>query len=361
MYVDDIMGVCLKRYVNENVARVVSFCRGMLGSQSVADDKTEIGRRLVNIGYDLDLDTRLVGISQRNIAKSLVGYLLAAREGKSHVRELQRLASWASRYAQICPFMRPFLRDLYAAYTGRNPGAVFSLNSRAQRAVCVMRLLIVMSAAEPASFTRTMSSFSPPVASLIIQFDASLQGIGVVWYRVAADGTEDPIGALSGDLRQLGFGQDSSHQNTAEFIAATVGLLGALALGYAGASVILRGDSTSALCWCFHQRFHGSLTANAAVVFTLLLVQSGITVVNTQFLTSEENVTCDTLSRGVSVEEAVRTGILPTGVGRVAAVERVLYQLLEDCSPGLDTSTDAAFEGLWLRTRVLMRVMHPRE
>lgn len=48
-----------------------------------------------------------------------------------------------------------------------------------------------------------------------------MQGIGVVWYRLALVGTELPIGALSGDLRQLGFGQDSSQQNNTEFIAST--------------------------------------------------------------------------------------------------------------------------------------------
>lgn len=357
MYVDDIMGVCLKRHLRGNIRRLVAFLNNLLGPGAVAAGKTEQGRCLDNIGYSLDLDTQLVGISRRNIAKSLVGYLEAAPGGRSHVRELQRLASWASRYAQICPFMRPFLRDLYAAYTGRAPAAVVQLGSRALRAIRVMRLLIVMSAAQPESFTRTMESFVPAAAGLVIQFDASLAGIGIVWLRREASGAEDPIGALSGDLRHLGFGEDSSFQNTAEFIAATVGLYGALALGYAGASVIIRGDSTSALCWCYHQRYRGELTANAAVVFTLLLIQSRISVVEAQFLTSAENFTCDTLSRGVSVTEAVRSGVLPQGVGTVQAVENILAPVLADCDPQMDTSVDAAFEGMWLRSRVLTEAL----
>jgi hypothetical protein len=355
MYVDDIMGVCLLRFVAENIDRVVKFCNGLLGPLAVAAEKTEQGRRLDHIGYVFDLDTMLVGISGRNVAKSLVGYLEAVPAGRTHVREMQRLASWASRYAQICPFMRPFLRDLYAAYTGRKPGMFFQLDGRAQRAVRLLRLLIVMSASEPGKFTRTMLSFVPPAAALVIEFDASLQGIGVVWYHIGMQGAESPIGALSGDIRQLGFGDDSSHQNTAEFIAATVGVLGAIALGFHGASVILRGDSTSALCWGFRQRFKGILTVNAVVVFTMLLVQSGVTVVDAQFLTSQENVVCDTLSRGTSVEVAVRTGVLPPGVAKIDTVERVLAQVLEDCSPRLDTSTDAAFEQLWRRSAVLSR------
>lgn len=176
MYVDDIIGVCLQSKVAGNIGRVIAFCKGLLGPSAVAEGKTEIGRHLVNIGYDFNLDTRLVGISKRNVAKSLVGYLIAAPGGVSHVRELQRLSSWASRYSQICPFMRPFLRDLYAAYTGRHPGAAIQLSQRALRAVRMMRLLIVMSAAEPKSFTRTMESFVPSTAAIVIQFDASLSG-----------------------------------------------------------------------------------------------------------------------------------------------------------------------------------------
>lgn len=179
----------------------------------------------------------------------------------------------------------------------------------------------------------------------------------VVWYRIGSHGAEIPIGALSGDLRPLGFGQDSAHQNTAEFIAATVGVLGALALGFSGASVILRGDSTSALCWCFRQKYKGTLTANAAVVFTLLLVRTGITVVDAEFVTSEENPICDALSRGVSVAEAVDIGLVPSGVGTVAAVEHYLPRLLAECSPGLDTDSDASFEGLWMRAGALVEAM----
>jgi hypothetical protein len=70
-----------------------------------------------------------------------------------------------------------FLPDLYAAYTGRKLGMMFQLDQRAQRA---MRRLIVMSASVPGKFTRTMLSFVPPAAALVIEFDASLQGIGVV-------------------------------------------------------------------------------------------------------------------------------------------------------------------------------------
>jgi hypothetical protein len=85
------------------------------------------------------------------------------------------------------------------------------------------------------------------------------------------------------------------------------------------------------------------------------MVQSRVTVVDARFLTSEENAVCDTLSRGTSVEAAVRNGVLPPGAARVDAVERVLAQVLVDCNPRLETSTDTAFEQLWRRSGVLSR------
>jgi hypothetical protein len=87
----------------------------------------------------------------------------------------------------------------------------------------------------------------------------------------------------------LGFGEDSQFQNSAEFIAATIGLLGLILLGLDGSAVRLRGDSMSALCWGAKMNYKGARTANAALVFTLLLVQAEVTVVDFEYLTSKEN------------------------------------------------------------------------
>ena len=51
------------------------------------------------------------------------------------------------------------------------------------------------------------------------------------------------LAATAMDLRGLGFGSDSSFQNTAEYVGAIVGILGLLRLGVSNEDIELRGDS----------------------------------------------------------------------------------------------------------------------
>jgi hypothetical protein len=78
------------------------------------------------------------------------------------------------------------------------------------------------------------------------------------------------MGAGAVSLEALGFGQDSSNQNTAEFIGAVVCMACALSMGRREQFVELRGDSATALTWAAEQRFRGACVSSAAVVFTQL-------------------------------------------------------------------------------------------
>ena len=270
---------------------------------------------------------------------------------------MERLASWASRYGEICIYIRPFNRALYNSYLGRHRAAVFTLRDDELRAVRIIRLLLLMTAVEPRAFCRSLESFREQSATVIIEFDASLSGIGLIWYSINPDGEEYPIGALSVDITSMGFGQDPQYQNTAEFVAATLGILGILHLGLEGCAVTMRGDSMSALCWATSLRFKGNRTSNAALVFTLLLVQTEITVVGYEFLTSQQNVRTDRLSRGDTVEAASRDFVdlrnVPTLVFP-AAIEQALL----DCHPSLELCDDTAFADLWKRL-MNMRALVP--
>ena len=66
-------------------------------------------------------------------------------------------------------------------------------------------------------FTRSLdgtSSFRDNLPSYFIEFDASLNGAGIIWFSKASNGTEICVGATAVYLRGLGFGEDSSYQNT---------------------------------------------------------------------------------------------------------------------------------------------------
>jgi hypothetical protein len=120
--------------------------------------------------------------------------------------------------------------------------------------VRVIWLMLVMTVLEPLKFSRLMQSFRVRRVTVIIEFDAFLSGIGIIWNVVDEEGNERPVMAASVDISMLRFGEDSQYyQNSAEFIAATiVGLIGLILLGLDECAVKLRGNSRSALCWGDH-------------------------------------------------------------------------------------------------------------
>ena len=108
MYVDDLIGVCLRRDLVSEQAAAHSLITKLLGEGAVAEHKTEHGRRLDVIGYTIDLDSRLVTISRKNFLKTLHGYYSVDLTKPVPRRTIEKLASWGSRYSFICRFMKPF-------------------------------------------------------------------------------------------------------------------------------------------------------------------------------------------------------------------------------------------------------------
>ena len=70
MYVDDIFGICLRAHLERDLAKSREFCIALLGPNTVADKKTEFGRRLDIIGYTIDLDSSIVSIARKNFLKA---------------------------------------------------------------------------------------------------------------------------------------------------------------------------------------------------------------------------------------------------------------------------------------------------
>lgn len=50
IYVDDLVGVTLKRFLRDDMAIACSVCEWLLGSQAMAEDKWETGR-CIRLGY----------------------------------------------------------------------------------------------------------------------------------------------------------------------------------------------------------------------------------------------------------------------------------------------------------------------
>jgi hypothetical protein len=69
--------------------------------------------------------------------------------------------------------------------------------------------------------------------TIVCEFDASLKGIELIWYRCHDDGSESPVRYGVVDLRVLGFDK-SDFQNVAEFLGAIFCVRGLQRLGVSG-------------------------------------------------------------------------------------------------------------------------------
>ena len=89
-----------------------------LGPFAVAEDKTLTGRALDFIGWNINLDTRMLGIARHNFLKTFWGFARLSEGQYIRVRHIQKLASWSSRYALVSRYMKPFSHVLHKATAG---------------------------------------------------------------------------------------------------------------------------------------------------------------------------------------------------------------------------------------------------
>ena len=180
---------------------------------------TESGTRLDILGYVVDLTVKTVSIPRKNFLNTLYGFLHIDLLAPAKLKTAQRLASWGSRYCMICRVMRPFCGALHClSHRCIERNASFLQSAEAKEAIRRWRAMLHLVHFDETRFSRPLFSFSdPPVC--IVEFDASLKGAGVVWWR--RDGsTEECVGVSAIDLHMLNFGDDSSFQSTSEYIGA---------------------------------------------------------------------------------------------------------------------------------------------
>jgi hypothetical protein len=357
MYVDDVVGVCFVEDVESDLALTRGICTSLLGSGAVADDKTEQGVRLDIIGYTVCLPTMRVLIARKNFLTALHGFISTDVTGRINLRAAQRLASWGTRYAKICRLMRPFCTALYRATWGRTDEfALFYIPTETVVAIQCWRAMLCLVRHRETEYTRSIMSFADATPVVDVEFDPSLDGAGLIWYR-REHGAEVALGVGAVNLKFLGFGIDSSFQNLSEFIGAILAVIGQIIIGMSGRSIALRGDSITALTWAITERPRGSIVSNASMVWTLLCVASDIDVKEVTHIAGKDNVNCDRLSRReqdepkTSVEQmAEEMGIGGTRVVELGGQEAVM-KILRLCNPKIVLATESEFIEFWREAR----------
>jgi hypothetical protein len=354
MYVDDIIGATLQRFLQGDLKISEEVCTGLLGPKAVAPEKTEAGRRNDVVGWVLDLERRLITIAKKNYLRALHGFFSLGHGGTFLLPEMEKMASWAVRYGLVFRGLRPLASWLYNATAGRkNRHAIHRLPEDASVVITMWRVVLCLGYLQEITMCRTLESFRPTPARFVVQFDASLSGIGMMWYRREPNGGELCLGGAAVSLAEFSFGEDSQYQNVAEFMAIVIGVAGLVAWAkvvgvVAGDHLILRGDSVSALSWAFKERSRSYLARNALIVFVALCSALDFYVDEIVHVAGDNNGICDALSRGTIPED------LQLEDWAVADNASVL-QALRLCDPRRDSSNLGSFCELWSEAQGVAR------
>jgi hypothetical protein len=298
MFVDDLMAVVRRCHVEKVIAVVKEVCTELLGSDAVEPKKTEVGRKLDFIGWSFDLDSRSVSLAQHNFLKTLYGFVTIDETRPVPFKTLERLCSWAARYGVICRDLKPFSGDLYDVIRGRTLAhGSLQLHDEAQRVVKLWRGMLSLLELDSERFSRPLETFRSRRSALLIEYDASLTGLGVIVFQRSPTGVERELFFMQIPL-PYDLHQDSGFQNTVEFTAILMAVAAVVACGHRDISVDLRGDSRSSLAWAVNLRFGDGRSRRAALAYVSLLMMYNISVADRIFLRGVDNIRCDGLSRG---------------------------------------------------------------
>ena len=282
--------------------KVRNMLLGLLGPYSLALEKEEtstVSKEIVWIGWGIDLRSGTISLSTKNCLKCVYVFFSVNIKLPVKITTIQTLASLSSRYAKVCRLMRPFCNSLYNEMKGMRSRLVSKqLGDEAVRCVELWRVfLVMMELGSSFGYRRALESFRWREAEFAVEYDSSLSGLGVIIFML--ENNEEVVWKVVSVNFPYLHEQDSSYQNTVEFIAVVLAMACLASLGVSNASVRLRGDNVSSLGWSVRERFKGCLCLNSAVVYIAIGSRYDLRVEETVHLPGQMNFVCDGLSRGV--------------------------------------------------------------
>jgi hypothetical protein len=188
----------------------------------------------------------------------------------------------------------------------------------------------------------------------MVTTDGSLGQLGIIVYKLTGT-SEVCVGCCAVNIAEFGFEDDSSYQNTCEYIGMVLGVLVLVRLGAREVDIVVRGDSTSALSWVEKEKVSGKAAMNAALVLVSLCIRFGIEVNYTVFLSGLDNHQADRLSRiiekGMTLAQAMEMNG-HSGAEVVDLLDDPASAVLVDmCNPGRSFEVENEFRGVWVAIR----------
>jgi hypothetical protein len=296
-YVDDSMGVCLRSQLHHDICTICEVIELLLGPTAVEWKKWYFGRVLVMIGWKIDLDSRLVSLSRKNLMKVAYGFTITDLDNPVKVRWVTKLASWSSRYTQILRALHPCTVSLFSQVAGmQNMEALVPWKEDTRVAVLIWRAALVLLHLYEREYSLPIEFFGTMSLDYEVEFDASLTGLGFLLFGLQ-DGTRSQLIGCGTVVFPFNCHNKSDFQNTCEFIAVLLGVLALAQRKVRNVNLRLCGDSRTSLTWGQEGHFRGKLCQKAALVYILGSMLFNIVVTETVHIPGKDNVTCDLLSR----------------------------------------------------------------
>lgn len=344
VYVDDAMTVTMASDLDSDNQALQKYCCALLGPNAIALNKYESGRQVVLIGWNVDLNTRMITLSTNNFNKFAYALFNIDLDRHVQVTTLEKLASLGSRYSLIIPEMKILNSAIYRNYAGMtNRNAFIAWHDDTIVTMWIWRTLIINLHFNEKTAAKPLDSFRITEPQILITFDASLSGIGAIIRKyVGKDCNGDIIwgeiikmGSVKyNDLHQpIQFGDDSSFQNLSEFIAVVFALLMLRCLNIPPVGIVLQGDSITALRWSETHRFRGILSNPAALVYLNICTHHGYEINLVDYIDSNSNYQCDSLSRDCKPEELCKS--LSCSTDCIWHVDDNSNHILSLCGPNI--------------------------
>jgi hypothetical protein len=292
------------------------------------------------------------------------------------LKEIQRMASWASRYSFIVPYMKAHLGSFYFYLKKGSGGNDFrKLGGNAQFDINLWRAILLIMKVDRRLIHTPMVSIQlrdfklhPLLPRLEISFDASLEGMGSVIHLPSKDVELKYLWNF-----ETSFYQESGKMNFCEFTAVVVTLMIYVHRYltpdyYAGDTptyIKLVGDNKTALSWALNRNFHSVDTRIASAVFMLLTLRYKLVVVETEHISSEDNFRCDSMSRIYSKELVNGQRQLsrePVGGGLTMSELVLVDRLVKIIDPTIGSRVNEVainFSSFWDPLESLIRDLQP--
>lgn len=370
IYCDDFQGACAESELSSEKQIAVGFTTELLGPKAFAGigerDKYKAGRQLEWIGWHFDLDDKVVSLASKNFKKTLYEFFNVNVDGNVSLREVERLAAFASRYCLIARQMRPFVHHLHAFKNTFNRERKKSerkmMTQEARLDIFLWRTFLILMGLRKKDYCRKIESFAAQVVTGLLKYDSCLTGLGLRLYRLRSNGGMELVKVAS-IITPYELRGQSRYQNTMEFSSVSVGFLIMAEMGWTDVPLKIMGDSKASETWCAKENFKSTVARGAALMYISLGVEFEFWVEDTEFVKGEENGVCDKLSRRSETDKgrgAVSAANLVYGLGInpkfLWEVEKSPFgkEMIELCNPLLELSDDNTFKAFSRRMRKLI-------